>query len=89
MQHTRPAEHPLHPAGYFSLNVPSGLTLYWFTNNILTTGQQVGSLCCSNAQIIFGQHILGNSMLRTWGGYACMAGAILRMPQVSSSASRL
>eukprot|EP00891_Asterochloris_glomerata_P004985 jgi/Astpho2/4985/Aster-06718 len=27
--------------GYFSLNVPSGLTLYWFTNNILTTGQQV------------------------------------------------
>lgn len=28
-------------AGYFSLNVPSGLTLYWFTNNLLTTGQQV------------------------------------------------
>lgn len=27
--------------GYFSLNVPSGLTLYWFTNNILTTAQQV------------------------------------------------
>ncbi|PSC67864.1 inner membrane PPF-chloroplastic isoform B [Micractinium conductrix] len=27
--------------GYFSLNVPSGLTLYWFTNNILTTAQQL------------------------------------------------
>jgi len=27
--------------GWFSLNVPSGLTLYWFTNNILTTAQQV------------------------------------------------
>lgn len=27
--------------GYFSLNVPSGLTLYWFTNNIVTTLQQV------------------------------------------------
>lgn len=27
--------------GWFSLNVPSGLTLYWFTNNILTTGQQI------------------------------------------------
>ncbi|KAK9823479.1 hypothetical protein WJX72_003029 [[Myrmecia] bisecta] len=27
--------------GYFSLNVPSGLTLYWFTNNLLTTAQQV------------------------------------------------
>ena len=27
--------------GYFSLNVPSGLTLYWFTNNIITTAQQV------------------------------------------------
>ncbi|KAK3237769.1 hypothetical protein CYMTET_52180, partial [Cymbomonas tetramitiformis] len=25
--------------GWFSLNVPSGLTLYWFTNNILTTAQ--------------------------------------------------
>ena len=30
-----------HSAGYFSLNVPSGLTIYWLTNNILTTGQQV------------------------------------------------
>jgi len=27
--------------GYFSLNVPSGLTLYWITNNILTTAQSV------------------------------------------------
>jgi YidC/Oxa1 family membrane protein insertase len=27
--------------GWFSLNVPSGLTLYWFTNNLLTTAQQV------------------------------------------------
>ena len=27
--------------GYFSLNVPSGLTLYWFTNNLVTTAQQV------------------------------------------------
>ncbi|KAJ7947671.1 Inner membrane protein ALBINO3, chloroplastic [Quillaja saponaria] len=27
--------------GYFSLSVPSGLSIYWFTNNILSTGQQV------------------------------------------------
>lgn len=27
--------------GWFSLNVPSGLTLYWFTNNLVTTAQQV------------------------------------------------
>lgn len=27
--------------GYFSLSVPSGLSLYWLTNNILSTGQQV------------------------------------------------
>ena len=27
--------------GWFSLNVPSGLTLYWLVNNVLTTGQQV------------------------------------------------
>ncbi|KAF2301748.1 hypothetical protein GH714_028886 [Hevea brasiliensis] len=26
--------------GYFSLSVPSGLSLYWFTNNILSTVQQ-------------------------------------------------
>ena len=69
--------------------MPSGLTLYWFTNNILTTGQQVGSLCCSNTQIICGQHNVWQRMLRIWRGYVCMAGAILRMPQVSSSASRL
>ncbi|PHU02942.1 hypothetical protein BC332_28193 [Capsicum chinense] len=27
--------------GYFSLSVPSGLSLYWFTNNILSTTQQL------------------------------------------------
>ncbi|XP_020214038.1 ALBINO3-like protein 1, chloroplastic [Cajanus cajan] len=27
--------------GYFALSVPSGLSLYWLTNNILSTGQQV------------------------------------------------
>ncbi|BFG16261.1 hypothetical protein CerSpe_025350 [Prunus speciosa] len=27
--------------GYFALSVPSGLSLYWLTNNILTTAQQV------------------------------------------------
>jgi len=27
--------------GYFSLNVPSGLTLYWLTNNFVTTAQQL------------------------------------------------
>jgi YidC/Oxa1 family membrane protein insertase len=25
--------------GFFSLNVPAGLTLYWFANNILSTGR--------------------------------------------------
>lgn len=27
--------------GYFSLSVPSGLTIYWFVNNVLSTAQQV------------------------------------------------
>lgn len=27
--------------GYFSLSVPSGLSIYWFTNNLLSTAQQV------------------------------------------------
>jgi YidC/Oxa1 family membrane protein insertase len=27
--------------GWFSLNVPSGLTLYWLVNNVISTGQQV------------------------------------------------
>ncbi|KAL5228047.1 hypothetical protein ABZP36_016312 [Zizania latifolia] len=27
--------------GWFSLSVPSGLSIYWFTNNILSTAQQV------------------------------------------------
>ncbi|MQL88011.1 hypothetical protein Taro_020555 [Colocasia esculenta] len=27
--------------GYFSLSVPSGLSIYWFINNVLSTGQQV------------------------------------------------
>lgn len=31
-------------AGWFSLNVPSGLTIYWFINNVLSTAQQVSAL---------------------------------------------
>ncbi|XP_022755751.1 inner membrane protein PPF-1, chloroplastic-like isoform X2 [Durio zibethinus] len=27
--------------GYFALSVPSGLLIYWFTNNVLSTAQQV------------------------------------------------
>ncbi|EIE23496.1 hypothetical protein COCSUDRAFT_15426 [Coccomyxa subellipsoidea C-169] len=27
--------------GWFSLNVPSGLTIYWFINNVLSTAQQL------------------------------------------------
>ncbi|CAA6656822.1 unnamed protein product [Spirodela intermedia] len=27
--------------GYFSLSVPSGLSIYWFVNNVLSTAQQV------------------------------------------------
>lgn len=27
--------------GYFALSVPSGLSIYWFTNNLLSTAQQV------------------------------------------------
>ncbi|XP_077232871.1 inner membrane protein PPF-1, chloroplastic-like [Tasmannia lanceolata] len=27
--------------GYFSLSVPSGLSIYWFTNNVLSTAQQL------------------------------------------------
>lgn len=27
--------------GYFSLSVPSGLSIYWFTNNVLSTAQQI------------------------------------------------
>ncbi|CAL9103767.1 unnamed protein product [Musa acuminata var. zebrina] len=27
--------------GYFALSVPSGLSIYWFTNNVLSTAQQI------------------------------------------------
>ncbi|KAJ9708714.1 hypothetical protein PVL29_000638 [Vitis rotundifolia] len=37
--------------GYFSLSVPSGLSLYWFTNNILSTAQQVWLQKLGGAQI--------------------------------------
>jgi hypothetical protein len=37
----RLAQHAGFRAGYFSLNVPAGLTIYWLTNNILTTAQQL------------------------------------------------
>jgi membrane protein insertase Oxa1/YidC/SpoIIIJ len=33
--------HPILHPGWFSLNVPSGLTLYWFINNIISTSMQL------------------------------------------------
>ena len=40
---SRPRPSPSLPLmiGFFSLNVPAGLTLYWFANNILSTAQTV------------------------------------------------
>ncbi|KAK4785327.1 hypothetical protein SAY86_002016 [Trapa natans] len=37
--------------GYFALSVPSGLSLYWFTNNILSTAQQMWLQRFGGAQI--------------------------------------
>ncbi|XP_031480857.1 ALBINO3-like protein 1, chloroplastic isoform X2 [Nymphaea colorata] len=36
--------------GYFALSVPSGLSLYWLTNNILSTAQQVWLLKLGGAK---------------------------------------
>ncbi|CAN6449265.1 unnamed protein product [Victoria cruziana] len=36
--------------GYFALSVPSGLSLYWLTNNILSTAQQVWFLKLGGAK---------------------------------------
>jgi len=40
---THPLTHPRPSCclGWFSLNVPSGLTLYWFINNIISTAMQI------------------------------------------------
>ncbi|GKV43527.1 hypothetical protein SLEP1_g50808 [Rubroshorea leprosula] len=41
--------------GYFALSVPSGLSLYWFTNNILSTAQQVWLQKLGGAKNLLGQ----------------------------------
>ncbi|XP_059633618.1 ALBINO3-like protein 1, chloroplastic [Cornus florida] len=41
--------------GYFALSVPSGLSLYWFTNNILSTAQQVWLQKLGGAKNLVGQ----------------------------------
>ena len=44
-------------AGWFSLNVPSGLTIYWFINNVLSTAQQVHPprpvISCTGYMLLF------------------------------------
>lgn len=41
--------------GYFSLSVPSGLSIYWFTNNVLSTAQQVWLRKLGGAKPVIGQ----------------------------------
>ncbi|KAB1202560.1 ALBINO3-like protein 1, chloroplastic [Morella rubra] len=56
--------------GYFALSVPSGLSLYWFTNNILSTAQQVwlqklGGANISKRAIAEAEDILKEDQLQT------------------------
>lgn len=45
--------------GYFSLSVPSGLTIYWFINNVLSTGQQVWLRKLGGAQPVVSENANG------------------------------
>ncbi|GAB2274342.1 Inner membrane protein PPF-1, chloroplastic [Dionaea muscipula] len=45
--------------GYFSLSVPSGLSIYWFTNNILSTAQQVWLKKLGGAKPVVSQNSSG------------------------------
>ncbi|KAH9607783.1 hypothetical protein KSS87_022432 [Heliosperma pusillum] len=45
--------------GYFSLSVPSGLSIYWFTNNVLSTAQQVWLRKLGGAKPAMGENASG------------------------------
>ncbi|XP_058109724.1 inner membrane protein PPF-1, chloroplastic [Magnolia sinica] len=45
--------------GYFSLSVPSGLSIYWFTNNVLSTAQQVWLRKLGGAKPVVGEDASG------------------------------
>lgn len=47
--------------GYFSLSVPSGLSIYWFINNVLSTAQQVWLRKLGGAKPIVGED--GNGII--------------------------
>jgi len=63
--------------GYFALSVPSGLSLYWLTNNILSTGQQVYLRQLGGAKAIVAKD----------GGDIISAGQAKRTPLPPSSAA--
>ncbi|EEF31010.1 inner membrane protein PPF-1, chloroplastic [Ricinus communis] len=45
--------------GYFSLSVPSGLSIYWFVNNVLSTAQQVWLRKLGGAKPVVDQNASG------------------------------
>ncbi|CAL0304134.1 unnamed protein product [Lupinus luteus] len=45
--------------GYFSLSVPSGLTIYWFINNVLSTAQQVWLRKLGGAKPVVNENVSG------------------------------
>ncbi|XP_042028601.1 inner membrane protein ALBINO3, chloroplastic-like [Salvia splendens] len=45
--------------GYFLLSVPSGLSIYWFTNNVLSTAQQVWLRKLGGAKPVVGENASG------------------------------
>ena len=72
----------LSATGWFSLNVPSGLTLYWFTNNLLSTGQQVHFTPFSGGSMPLSASSSTAICTHAWKGpvHAEMPGRMLQSP---------
>ena len=72
--------------GFFSLNVPAGLTLYWFANNILSTAQTVYLRKTTKAEPLpAGAGAGGMPMPGTPGGGASASAQPVRVEYVPKS----
>eukprot|EP00955_Chlamydomonas_euryale_P094847 364897-Chlamydomonas_euryale.AAC.8 len=62
--------------GFFSLNVPSGLTLYYFSNSVMTTAVQVRTCVRAQREAVYACMGSAGLCMRAWAvqGCACVHG---------------
>ena len=69
--------------GYFALNVPSGLSLYYFANTVITSGQQIWLRKLGGAALLHAHRRAQGVASSGWPNASCDLGSSMTSTHAS------